>query len=356
MLCFSHTVQRSDSGLEKRPLSSNMSREEDCPFLALPTELRLLIYGFTLLNCQTITIGSAEILGSEPDIVQRLYGQDRLPCSGILRNHEPVIETRYNSSLLSITSPAVIPASAPIADDPHGAAYDARLALSLVNTQVKEELKGHLALLQNRRTSLFVQYPHGLHILRSLTPHLLRYTQTVHIAGTYTPQTFRPARGACLPLNNADADLSEQYHGGVVPDSAAQLGALISSLFGTTPVHQIRKLEMRIYYPGHDAYSTVWGDDGSPTVIALRNIYDGIISIEIWRGQHGTGVYLTARHAESEDGRLVSTIWRRLEEDRQGQPKRGSWVVDPKWPAWDEENDMGRTYKSDEMVDTDMPI
>lgn len=81
---------------------------------------------------------------------------------------------------------------------------------------------------------------------------------------------------------------------------------------------------MRIYYPGDDSYSTVWGDDGSPTVVALRNIANAEVGIEVWRGQKGTGIYLCARPAR-ERKRVVSTVWRRLEEGRRGQAVPGSW-------------------------------
>ena len=50
-----------------------MTDQSYCPFLGLPTELRLLIYGFALLDGPAITIGTAELKGSHPDIVHRLY-------------------------------------------------------------------------------------------------------------------------------------------------------------------------------------------------------------------------------------------------------------------------------------------
>ena len=81
---------------------------------------------------------------------------------------------------------------------------------------------------------------------------------------------------------------------------------------------------MRIYYPGDDSYSTVRGDDDSPTVVALRNISNAEVGIEVWRGQKGTGIYLTAKPA-GERKRVVSTVWRKLEEGRRGEPEPGSW-------------------------------
>ena len=55
-----------------------------CPFLGLPTELRLLIYAFALLDGPAITIGTAELVGPHPDIVHRLYVSH--PSNNILRD------------------------------------------------------------------------------------------------------------------------------------------------------------------------------------------------------------------------------------------------------------------------------
>lgn len=38
--------------------------------------------------------------------------------------------------------------------------------------------------------------------------------------------------------------------------------------------------------------------------------------------------------ANRERRRVVSTVWRRLEEGRRGEPRCGSWVVDEMWPDW----------------------
>lgn len=99
-----------------------------------------------------------------------------------------------------------------------------------------------------------------------------------------------------------------------------------------------------MYYPGSDSYSTVWGDDSSPVVVALRNIMAGNINVEVWRGRRGTGVYLSTTRPEppaegEKPNRSVSTVWRRLEEGRRGEPSCGSWVVDPTWPMLDDERE-----------------
>ena len=320
-----------------------------CPFFRLPVELRLHIYSFAVLDNPSITLGSAELIGSHPDIIHRLYGGKRSPYPGLPENHEPVVEACYNASLLSTTDPATVPLSVatPPPDESHEHPHTAHLALLLVNRQVHDELTSHLKILKNSRISLFLAYPHGLHVCRTLTPHLLRQARSVHIAGKYTSQTFCSGRAACLGSTGPKI----KYNGGTAPDSTSQLGELIASLFGPHATHTVQKLELRIYYSGEDSYSTVWGDDASPTVIALRNIYYGEVGIEVWRGRFGTGVYLTARPTgDGERKRVVSTSWRRLEEGRIGEPECGSWIVDPEWPEWRHEAIASDGPKGDLIV------
>lgn len=50
--------------------------------------------------------------------------------------------------------------------------------------------------------------------------------------------------------------------------------------------------------------------------------------------------------------RVVSTVWRRLEEGRRGEPRCGSWVVDPKWPSWEEKYEMSEGPKGDVIIST----
>ncbi|KAK0249630.1 hypothetical protein B0A54_09981 [Friedmanniomyces endolithicus] len=317
-----------------------------CPLFLLPVELRLHIYSFAVLDTPSITIGSAELVGSHPDIIHRLYGGKRSPYPGLPEHHEPVVDANYNPSLLSTANPATIQLSVanPPPDESHEHPHTAHLALLLVNKQVNDELTSHLKILKNSRINLFLAYPYGLHVCRTLTPHLLRQARSVHIAGNYTSRTFNSHRAACVESFGPTI----KYHGGEVPNSTTQLGGLLASLFGPRAAHRVQHLELRIYYPGEDSYSTVWGDDASPTVIALRNIYYGEVGIEVWRGRFGTGVYLTARPTvDGERKRVVSTTWRRLEEGRPGEPECGSWVVDPEWPEWRHESVASGAPKGD---------
>ena len=274
------------------------------------------------------------------------YGHKRSPLPGIPANYEPVTECQYNPSLLSVTNPAVIPLTpatcVPPEENLHGH-HAIHLNLLLVNRRVNEELTNHLKISKNRRTSLFVAFPDGLHILKTVSPHLIRQARSIHIAGTYMSRAFRNSRADFLSVRQEPHQcLTQRYGGNYIPDSADQLSALVAASFGPSPTHPIRKLELRIYYPGTESYSTVWGDDSSPTVVALRNICSGEVGIEVWRGRSGTGLFLTARPPKGgEKKRVVSTVWRMLREGERGEPKCGSWVVDPRWPQWEEGDDHG---------------
>jgi hypothetical protein len=312
-----------------------------CPLLALPTELRLEIYSHTLLDSPTITISSAEVSGAYPDIVHRLYGSGRTPFSGLKLNHEPVIREDYDARLLSVVLPPKIPATSH--DDgsnerwAHG--YSACPALLLVNKQINQELRSHFNLKHKRNTSLYLSFPGGLHVFRTLTPSLLRQARSIHIAGAYTSTSYKPAHRAHLPGRCEKVQEASAYNGRTIPDSSSQLEDLIKSLCGPNARHELDFLEMRIYYTGEDSYSTVWGDDSSPIVVALRNIYTGDIGITVYRGQYGTGVHFTVRSNE-ENRRCVSTVWRRLEEGRRGEPACGTWVLDNKWPCWEDQEEV----------------
>ncbi|KAI5357734.1 hypothetical protein Slin14017_G117470 [Septoria linicola] len=320
-----------------------------CALLELPVELRLEIYAFAVLDCKYVTIGTAKIEGSLPNVVHRLYGRQRAPYPGIPERSEPVVEAHYRAALLSVVKPATVQAEIEPAETAYAHTNTAYHTLSLLNKQINEELQSHFAIPTRRDTSLFVQYPFGLHILHDTTPQLLRQARTVHLAGSYTPQNYSPSQAARLGPQQAPEQLKLQ--GNVVPDSERQLERLFKSCFGARPSQRLQAIELRVYYPGHDAYSTVWGDDESPIVIALRNIALGEISIEVWRGQYGTGVVLSAVPT-TEKKRVVSTVWRKLEEGREDQPEKGSWIVDPQWPDSKVADGSASSTRADTVIST----
>jgi hypothetical protein len=109
----------------------------------------------------------------------------------------------------------------------------------------------------------------------------------------------------------------------------------VSTTLGKSPRYPIEKLEARFYFPGGDSYPRVW-DDSSPASVILRNVCGGYIDMEVARGRHGTGVYVSVR-PHPENKRVISTVWRRLIEGDNGQPSCGDCAVDKQWPEWNTE-------------------
>ncbi|KAK5010066.1 hypothetical protein LTR28_011985 [Elasticomyces elasticus] len=290
-------------------------------FLDLPTELRLQIYGYILDVPATLTISSAQLQGSECSTTRRRHGHSRTPLPGLPPDHEPVITSGYDSSLLSTADPPTIDTLTARDEDEARPDYEQHRtpwALLLSCRTMYEEIVSHFALPRNRTTSLFISLPTGLHVFSTLCPHLLKSARSVHIAGSYVSKRHRAKR----PQSS-------------IP-STAQLAALVRRCLGPEPSHALQRFEMRVYYSAEEPYSSVWSDGDSPVVVALRNICGGQIDIEVWRGRCGTGVYLTAKPS-GRGGRVVSTVWRRLFEGGGGEPVPGSWVVDGKWPEWEPE-------------------
>lgn len=312
------------------------------PFLDLPLEIRLLIYGYTIVQSEAVTISSALLTGECADIVERQYGNGRSPFPGLPCHHEPVILPGYSSHLLSLTDPPRIHVSRAPAPEGLGyldAAWQSPLkALRLVSTQVNDELVAHFRTKSSRDTSLFVSYPHGLHVFQTLCPDMIRQAKSVHISGNHYAAATLDRPMAASTTCSASSPSDEAKISGA--DSVEQLSNLIRSTLGPNPVFPIAKLEMRMYFPttdaGMDSYRSVWGDDNSPICVVLRNISSGFIDMECWRGTSGNGVHLSVRPHPA-NARIITSVWRRLQEGGRGEPKAGAWAVDDKWPHWSEE-------------------
>ncbi|KAL1305556.1 hypothetical protein AAFC00_007163 [Neodothiora populina] len=336
-------------------MSAQAATLRGCPLLELPLELRLIIYDYAIVESSSVTISSAELTGDCVDIDNRLYGQGRSPIPGLPENHEPVILSAYSSHLLSAADPPRIHVSrAPAAEglrylDP---AWQSTLsALRLVNHQIIDELSAHFRSKRSRETSLFVSYPHGLHVFQTLCPETIRQARSVHIAGTYTRRPHRRRNGQQAttaqvltpppsPRADGSVDMAEEDSKTTEPDSVEQLASLVRSTMGQEATTRLAKLELRIYFPnsrtGEDSYYSVWGDDDSPICVVLRNLCGGFIDMECWRGKNGTGVHLSVR-PNPDNSRIISTVWRKLQEGGRGEARVGDWVVDEKWPEWSEE-------------------
>lgn len=260
-----------------------------CRFLELPVELRLLIYDFAVINARVITVGTAKLTGDDADVFQRQFGNKRSPFKGIPRECEPVVDGKFNSALLLDKAAVEVK---PWTASPGNTTWPWTASKSLlsVNRKISREFRDRLASPPRRETSLFVNYPHGLHVLQTATPELLGQSRSVHLAGLYYPPTNDPYwtadRLRARPYLKQLVP-PEYLPGDVVPDAIGQLSQLVKSSCGPDAPYPLEMLELRIYYPGH-SYSAVFSES-SPLAIALLNIPWGKIELLIYRGNHGIG-------------------------------------------------------------------
>ncbi|KAI7000907.1 hypothetical protein KC360_g4680 [Hortaea werneckii] len=353
---------------------------EPCHLLSLPVELRLEIYNYLVQSCDIVTIGTAELHGPHHEIIHRQYACGKSPAKGIPPGHEHLILNGYNANLLHPTRPAKI--HLPQCNQDQDGSITPTTRLRLVCRQTARELVQHFPP-NPRPANLFLSYPYGLHILHSRHPALLQQARTIHLTGVYRPTDYSPARAATCPSPSPRRTLDASSSSDPIlepSDIATELTYLLTTIFPptTSPHHDQQPppalptphLHLRIHYPGADSYSTIWGDEASPIVLALRGIPYGEIKLEIWRGKWGNGVDLRVGgfpvgdgrgKEEEEEGegewmkrRVVQTSWRRLEgeEKREGESDEGrddggsggeggdrgilpawaEWVVNPGWP------------------------
>ncbi|KAI6897227.1 hypothetical protein D0869_09568 [Hortaea werneckii] len=357
---------------------------EPCQLLSLPTELRLEIYNYLVQRSDIITIGTAELHGPHHEIIYRQYASGKNPSKDAPPGHEPLILNGYNANLLHPTRPAKIHLSRHNQDE--DATITPKTRLRLVCHQTARELAQHFPP-NPRPAHLFLSYPYGLHILHSRHPSLLNQARTIHLTGIYTPSDFSPARAAACPSPSHRRTLDGNSSSSPVlepSDIAPELSNLLTTIFPpptppdtnsshhehpTQPALPTTHLHLRIHYPGADSYSTIWGDEASPIVLALRGIPYGEIKLEIWRGKWGNGVDLKVEVPGDEQGeeekeeewmkrRVVQTGWRRLEGEDEGRegsgggdgkgdllPSWAEWVVDPRWPEGGDEGEDGQEGK-----------
>ncbi|KAI7214758.1 hypothetical protein KC333_g5832 [Hortaea werneckii] len=363
-----------------------------CQLLSLPVELRLKIYSYLVESSDIITIGTAELHGPHHEIIYRQYANGKSPSKDLPPGHETLVLNGYNANLIHPTRPAKI--HLPRCNQDEDGSITPTTRLRLVCRQTARELAQHFPP-NPRPTHLFLSYPYGLHILHSRHPSLLSQARAIHLTGVYTPSDFSPARAAACPSPSHQRTLDGNRSSDSVlepSEVAAELSNLLTTIFPlptptdtnsshhedpTRPALPTTNLHLRIHYPGADSYSTIWGDEASPIVLALRGIPYGEIKLEIWRGKWGNGVDLKVEVPEDEQGeeveeereewmkrRVVQTGWRRLEgEERELEKggkdclRRGSggggggdekgnvlpawaeWVVDPRWPEVGEEGE-----------------
>ncbi|RMY57077.1 hypothetical protein D0865_03305 [Hortaea werneckii] len=268
------------------PIIASINR---CQLLSLPVELRLEIYSYLVESSDIITIGTAELHGPHHEIIYRQYANGKSPSKDLPPGHETLVLNGYNANLIHPTRPAKI--HLPRCNQDEDGSITPTTRLRLVCRQTARELAQHFPP-NPRPAHLFLSYPYGLHILHSQHPSLLNQARAIHLTGIYTPSDFSPARAAACPSPSHRRTLDGNRSSDSVlepSDVVAELSNLLTTIFPpptptdtnsshhegpTPPALPTTTLHLRIHYPGADSYSTIWGDEASPIVLALRGIPD----------------------------------------------------------------------------------
>ncbi|KAJ4369816.1 hypothetical protein N0V83_005580 [Neocucurbitaria cava] len=175
-------------------------------FLALPTELRCHVYDLLLLTEPAcITIGAGRLT--------EIYGQKakdrarKTDIPGLSLDLVPMLECRHAPGLLAGAILPAIPNDHDMVDKPKNEKiiYSAISALSqtcrLVQDELTDYMRGKRRVAQTLRShqntngpaskeeekglSLYVTYPYGILVLKTLYPLLLKQARRVHISGYY---------------------------------------------------------------------------------------------------------------------------------------------------------------------------
>ncbi|CAO2648410.1 Nn.00g076770.m01.CDS01 [Neocucurbitaria sp. VM-36] len=352
--------------------------------LALPTELRCHVYDYLLTDSQTITISAGYMTVFGNTIRDRARKVD---IPGLPLDLAPLVRCHHDITLLSVAKPPTIAIDACVGEGGgEKLVYTAPMALSqtcrLVNDELMDYMRGkrwsararssqenldrRFSTHEEEGLSLYVSYPYGILVLKSLYPFLLKQARRVHISGHYTaPKEVKPASttspkasegehltptnsvaasfGTTTPMRSFNEGSSEHnpltpifndvnrprlrldrpsmrpqqqysltkiYFPSYPPDTATiaptVLAQLVRTLLPAEPT-QVAEISARILYPGCDTYNSVWSDENSPALHILRNICGGKIDMKVKRASLGTGLYLTARPNPEE--RIVSTSW-----------------------------------------------
>jgi hypothetical protein len=192
-----------------------------CAFLSLPTEIRCEVYGYLLAESHAITI-SAGYTTSFGHRIQNRARKHSIP--GLPLDLAPLVRHTRDASLLSASNPPEVPldsvVSSNVAPGTDMLGMSAPLALLLSCRQVNDELtdfkrgrkqiKTARARLMNpdatgdesvaaddtEGLALYVTYPYGVLVLKSMYPYLLKQARRVYISGYYTSPASTPPTSA----------------------------------------------------------------------------------------------------------------------------------------------------------------
>ncbi|RMZ67117.1 hypothetical protein GMOD_00000996 [Pyrenophora seminiperda CCB06] len=351
-------------------------------FLSLPTEIRCQIYDYLLAEPLAVTIGAGYLTCFGNRILDTTRKRE-IPGLPIIL--APVARRGHDKSLLAVATPPSIPIDHGCVNTDDNAGeklgFPAPVSLLLTSRLINDEMtdcmlrRKRLAVARSTTDadgvvqdnaddkeglSLYVSYPYGVLVLKSLYPYLLKQARRVYVSGYYTPprenepleaddgerltpssslaarsfntpvsgpsptfvrpSTFsrrttnppRPRLRFSTPnpnqvrqMNNINV-LFPPFSNSTSDHAPAALTDLILTLFSKDPT-PLTKFTARILFPGENTYGSVWGDDNSPVTHILRNIRGGKIDMKVLRGSLGTGLRLTAR--PKPDMRIVSTSW-----------------------------------------------
>jgi hypothetical protein len=180
-------------------------------FLSLPTEIRCEIYDYLLVDSQSITISAGYITVFGNRIADRARKHD---IPGLPFNLAPLVRQSRDASLLSVAKPPEIPideclmAEAAQKDSTVGMPAPLALLLTcrLVNDELTDYMRGRKQIKtararsanptaeedepvmkdDNEGLSLYVTYPYGVLVLKSMYPYLLKQARRVYISGHYS--------------------------------------------------------------------------------------------------------------------------------------------------------------------------
>lgn len=178
-------------------------------FLSLPTEIRCEIYDYVLAESHSVTISAGYITVFGQRIQDRARKCD---IPGLPLDLAPLARRHYDASLLSIAKPPEIAidqvAMGEVEKEAGTLGMPAPLALQLschlVSDELKDYIRGKRAIKaararsacdedetkgvddDNEGLSLYVTYPYGVLVLKSMYPYLLKQARRVYISGYYT--------------------------------------------------------------------------------------------------------------------------------------------------------------------------
>lgn len=327
------------------------------------------IYDYCLADTNTITITAAPTTVFGHRIKDRAR---KVAIPGLPLDLAPLVKYTYDPTLLSISNPVTIELDCgkQVNKSSDQQLYHGPLALlqscRLIHNELTDYMHRKKATPGKGGLALYITYPYGVLVLKTLYPRLLLHARNVYISGYYiSPHTDnqiseeKETRNPDTRIMQGIPLLNSYFH--VAPNNRLRIGSppptpspphsptppsttlspyppstaelaplalasLVKTILPSTPAPRFRKLEARILFPGPDSYSTVWTDDNGPIVQMLGNAAGGKIDMEVSRGRSENAVVM--RVEPRMGGRVVSTCWKRLEH---GQEEAEKVVVGERW-------------------------